>query len=457
MVMKQGTAPPQLPSTAAGMVSALQYLGIEARDNRRAQRIEFRFVGSVPKAAWYANTSLTPAHDGWFESTDAFVARMIERISTSCKTRSQPPKPLRFSTKAIRQYLLSHCFDRAVDPVAEWLHGLPAWDGQPRVELLLVAHLGADNNRLNRFAASGLLVGAVARTMNPGCVHDWIPVLVGRQGIGKSLCGKALLPRETRHDWHSDSVDLGDHQQKQVEQIGSALLVEYSEMAGLERTTGNKLKSHISRTKDRYRRPWHTQSGDVLRHWVGIGTSNPDSGGVIPYDATGHRRYVVVPVSCDCSTPETEPCGGCGKADAMNAYIDGCRDQLWAEAVELYRQGAPHLLPGSMRKQQSQVAEQHQQSDDAMADAIAGLDVSDPTHGNQMRDLMVEAGIIRFDAMPTRAEQLACGNELRRQGWTKKNQKIGGSLRRVWYPPAGGATQEQYPGFSPPEPGWDDA
>ena len=39
-----------------------------------------------------------------------------------------------------------------------------------------------------------MMIGAVARAYNPGCSMSWLPILVGAQGVGKSMLSRNLVP-----------------------------------------------------------------------------------------------------------------------------------------------------------------------------------------------------------------------------------------------------------------------
>jgi predicted kinase len=38
-----------------------------------------------------------------------------------------------------------------------------------------------------------MMIGAVARAYNPGCSMSWLPILVGAQGVGKSMFSRNLV------------------------------------------------------------------------------------------------------------------------------------------------------------------------------------------------------------------------------------------------------------------------
>lgn len=70
-------------------------------------------------------------------------------------------------------------------PILDYLNDLK-WDGIQRVDKLLIDYMGADDNIYSREAIRKMLVGAVARVMNPGVKFDLVLMLVGPQGSGKS-------------------------------------------------------------------------------------------------------------------------------------------------------------------------------------------------------------------------------------------------------------------------------
>ena len=219
----------------------------------------------------------------------------------------------------------------------EWLETLPEWDGQVRLRTLFRDALGATtedakgSTNLVGLAAEAFMVGLVARAYYPGCVHDWMPVLVGPQGLGKSRFCKDLFPRALQSRWHEDGVAVDQDTQRLAESAGPCWVAEFSEMRGVRSLKAiEHFKNVMSQVKDRYRRPYAVAPDDHLRGWAGIGTANGDE--AIPDDPTGSRRYVAIE---------------CGKTADWD-YVPKNREQLWAEAIVIYRTQAEDAHPRNL-------------------------------------------------------------------------------------------------------------
>ena len=211
-----------------------------------------------------------------------------------------------------------------VDTFTEWLESLE-WDRTPRLDNLftIIDAQNPEKYPMNSKLITKTLVGAIERTIFPGNVHDWMPVLVGEQGTGKSLFIKNLLPEN--RGWFSDSPDLKESMEKQLEKIGSAVLIEYPEISGSTRKDINRIKAWISKPSDQFRKPYARSAVTVARKWVAIATANDDGSGVLPPDPTGHRRFATVEVH------------GTKNPHKLISELQAINEQLWAEALEIWK------------------------------------------------------------------------------------------------------------------------
>ena len=316
----------------------------------------------------------------------------------------------------------------------DYLEELPSHDGEPRLPTLFIKALGAEDTLLNRTAAVGFMVGAVRRTYEPGCVHDWMPVLVGAQGLGKSRCIRSLLPHAMELSGYAEDLDLSQSPQQIAESIGGAILAEFSEMSGIRSQRATEgFKSFVSARNDRYRRPYHHEPSSNPRTWVAAGTSNDEA---IPSDPSGSRRYVAV------------QCGEVADWD----YVPEHRDQLWAEALALYNdwlaKGSPNpmpnLLPPELREAQEAVNSLHTGSDAAMEGLVDALEQVAPKYAgwdnavkllelwemaHKQRSSITAPGLAPNIPSPDKGAETKFGAALRQNSWNK--HRFNG--RWYWY------------------------
>lgn len=227
-----------------------------------------------------------------------------------------------------------------IHPVRGYLEGLE-WDGVERLDTLLVDYLGAGDCPYTRAVTRKAFVAAVARIFRPGCKFDYIPVLSGPQGRGKST----LIARMSR-GWYTDSL-AGIGTKEAYEGIQGFWLVELGELAAMRKIEIETTKNFISKQVDSYRAAYGRRVEDHPRQCVFFGTTNSTA---FLRDDTGNRRFW--PVRLSAQPPERTVWG-----DLTEDVVD----QLWAEAVARFQAGEPLVLPDELasyaREQQEQFTE----------------------------------------------------------------------------------------------------
>lgn len=210
--------------------------------------------------------------------------------------------------------------DRSYHPIREYLASLPAWDGVPRVDTILIDYLSAEDNAYTRAVTRKTLCGAVARVKHPGIKFDNILVLNGDQGIGKST-----LIAKLGGEWYSDSLSLTDMNDKTAaEKLQGYWLLEIGELAGMRKADIDKVKAFISRQDDKYRASFGRRVTPHPRQCVFFGTTNSQNGYL--RDITGNRRFWTV------KTP------GTGRKKPWGITKEEV-EQIWAEALVLVDKG----------------------------------------------------------------------------------------------------------------------
>lgn len=215
----------------------------------------------------------------------------------------------------------SLCLDHKFDPVCNYLDHLH-WDGQTRLDRMLVDYFGANDTPFNRAVSRIIMVAAVRRARTPGVKFDTMLILEGEQGTGKST---ALSILAVKSEYFSDSGILHLDEKQQQELIKGVWIYEVSELVGLRKTSLEKLKNFLSRTEDRARPAYAKKTESWARRCVFIATTNSDE---YLSDPTGNRRYWPVKT---------------GEIQLDKLKQD--RDQLWAEAAVLEAAGESITLP----------------------------------------------------------------------------------------------------------------
>jgi predicted P-loop ATPase len=209
------------------------------------------------------------------------------------------------------------CHDRVYHPVRDWLEGLQ-WDGQHRMDHWLTHQLGCDITEYVRRIGRMFLIAMVARAMRPGCQMDYMLILEGRQGAGKSRACRVL-----GGEWFSDSLPpLGRDPVRVSMALPGNWVIEISELAAIQGAQAEILKAFVARPVEKYTRLYGAGPSQEPRSCVLIGTTNQTHDYLT--DSTGGRRFWPVAVG------EVEVAG-----------LAAIRDQLFAEAVVAWKADEP--------------------------------------------------------------------------------------------------------------------
>lgn len=207
---------------------------------------------------------------------------------------------------------------RKLNPLQDYLASLQ-WDGVNRLSNMLSKYFGADDTLYHQMIGEKFMISAIARAIKPGCKVDTVLILEGKQGVNKSSSVAALASEI----WFTDELPDLNSKDSAIQLVGK-WIVEVSELSAFNRSDTETIKKFMSRSTDRFRAPYGKVASDHPRQAVFVATTNDDH---YLKDTTGNRRFW--PVKC-------------GRIDVAAIRCD--RDQLWAEAREMYRDGAQWWL-----------------------------------------------------------------------------------------------------------------
>lgn len=252
------------------------------------------------------------------DSDDAGIRYYLEK-TYGIKSRLDTKDAFDLTVKANRYH-----------PIKDYLTSVN-WDGELRLETLLIDYLGAEDCPYVRTVTRKILVAAVTRIFRPGCKFDYVLVLIGEQGKGKSTIIKKL-----GGVWYSDSFDVNAQGKEAFEQIQGVWLVEMAELAGLKKADIEATKHFISKCEDRYRVAYGRRIDNFPRQCIFFGTTNNKD---FLLDPTGNRRFW--PVDIYYQDP----------VKSVFEELDQYRvDQIWAEAVKFYHTGETLYLSSELEK-----------------------------------------------------------------------------------------------------------
>lgn len=263
-------------------------------------------------------------------------------------------------------------------------------------------YLGADKNEYTEAVSRNFWVGMVARVFNPGCKNDHMVVLEGPQGVGKSMALSSIGGK-----WHTESAEAFGSKDF-YQGLHGKMIVEIAELDSFSKAEVTRVKQVVTARHDRFRASYARLAMDYPRQCIFVGTTNE-----LNYlrDSTGARRFW--PIKC-----------GNIRIDQINSD----REQLFAEAYQLYKSGARwHIVPASLASEEQENRYQHDEIEVAVTEYLEGKAFI------IMRDLAkdhLKIDDARFD----KRVQLRLGAILRRFGWESRRESVGGKQLRVWAP-----------------------
>ena len=204
------------------------------------------------------------------------------------------------------------------DPINTWLDQLPKWDGHDYIADL-AARVPTKQPHWPKYLKYWLMgmVGQWRESDKQLTGNALTPLLIGRQGCGKTRFCKIILPPELR-DYYNDKLNFKNEFDLNIALTSFALI----NIDEFDKTTSSQqivLKYLLSSSDVKFRPPYGKTIKLYRRYTSFIGTTNQMKPLV---DPTGSRRFVCVGVD-----------GNIDFSDTLN------HEQLFAQALHLFNQG----------------------------------------------------------------------------------------------------------------------
>lgn len=309
----------------------------------------------------------------------------VDAIQVQCEISILFPEFRKIGKEMIFDAMMKAAKDAQIDSGADYVKAL-TWDGQPRLATWLSNVYGVPKDEYHASIGSNWLKGLVKRLVEPGCQFDYVLVLEGEQGIGKSSSLAVL-----GGDWHSESTISTETKDFFMQMQGKAI-IEFSEGETLSRTEVKRMKAIITMRTDRFRPPYGRFSLDFPRRCVFAMTTNQEE---YLKDETGNRRWL--PVRCE------------KKADLD--WLRENRDQLYAEAYHRVHSGkeTTYEFPEELMKAAQEERRIHDPNTEAVIDwyttqltydqRAEGITVSQAYQGAILKNMSNGRSMSKFDEM----------------------------------------------------------
>lgn len=306
-------------------------------------------------------------------------------------------------TSLILEGIVALAKNNSHHPVRQYLNSL-TWDKKPRLDSWLEIAAGVVKDAYTISVARKILVAAVRRVFFPGCEFHSMLILEGGQGIGKSTLVKILSGP------FYASLSLGNIDKDTIDAMLGRWIIEVDELVGFNKQDIEKMKSFITNPADRARLSYQRMTKTFPRQSIFIGTTNPVGDNTYFRDESGNRRFW--PVKCG----------------AINlGWLRENRDQLFAEAMEAYKNSETIYLDSTEAIELARVAQEERLAVDPWTESIARYLNAPDLFKQYLSPLQIALGALKIEEkMVGRIESARIGMVMKKLGYASKRIKQNG-------------------------------
>lgn len=294
------------------------------------------------------------------------------------------------------------------DELSEYLSAnIPEWDGVQRVAGFFATYCGTENTEWTQAVGLYMFTALWARascTDPDGVKADITPVLVGKQGTGKSTLARILALNDK---WCGD-LDFSLSGPDRARIIRRKVVVEIPELGGFRKREQNEVKAFMTQQTDEWTPKFVEHPRVAPRRCIFLMTTNDYE---FLTDETGNRRWAPIDV---------------GEIDREAVRRDIL--QLWAEGRELFKQNGI-MYEGVERLQDA--ANQKHATVDPWAETIAAWIADMPDELLTTKNIVEHALRLNYAYM-RKNDANALAKVMRALGYRRVKQWIAGKSERVW-------------------------
>lgn len=264
-----------------------------------------------------------------WDKMDDFTVRRMENVDlTRLEAYLEVSDGMRLGSEKLNRCVEDVAMQDKFHPVRDYFNALE-WDGVERLKTHAQRLLKA-NQEPQEYLAKILtiwFVAGVARVFEPGCKVDSMLVLEGPQDFGKSLWLRTIgtFGRDIEECYYTDAITIDMIEDRgSILKLQGNLIIEFPELSGMGKKDQDQIKRWITLQMDEVEVKYRQRTNVLPRQFILAGTYNPLQGEGWLSDPTGGRRFWPITV-------------GQGSLDVEAVRAE--REQLWAEAVALYKQG----------------------------------------------------------------------------------------------------------------------
>lgn len=359
-----------------------------------------------PSFPWYVN------HDEFFGEifvsgkTDGKIERLGDHHYTQMRVWFDDHNWKSVSKEMVRDVIYSAAKINSGDIMLTWLDGL-VWDGKDRLGQFVEA-LGLVDNEYHEAVARYILTGLAARQLNPGCQLDITPILIGKQGAGKTRSCLALAPKfvDTLTSAECAATDLIDMDRSARLVRGKSVMI-MDELRGMKRER-EAIKAALTRGIEEHTPKYMENRVQFKRRCILIGTTNEDE---FLDDPTGARRFA--PVQLDHT--------------AKPEWVSANLDQLWAQGLMMYKRDGVNW-----KQVQTLAADVHHEYhiSDTWEDVIQDY-IDNSVLPITVRGLLVDALNFENRAIK-RSDEMRVADILKKMGRSQIRKTVDGVKLRIW-------------------------